>query len=47
MPQLNEEQKQAYDKTISEQEIINSIKLLTNGNTLRNDGLSADFYKFV
>ncbi len=47
MPQLNEEQKQACDKIITEQEILNSFKQLTNGKTPGTDGLSADFYKFV
>ncbi len=46
MPQLNEKQKQACDKTIIEQEILNSIKQLTNGKTPGTDGLSADFYNF-
>ncbi len=41
IPQLNEEQKQASDKTITEQEILNSIKQLTNGKTP-----GADFYNF-
>ncbi len=45
MPQLNE-QKQACDKTITEQEILNSIKQLTNAKTPGTDGLSADFYNF-
>ncbi len=46
MPQLNEEQKQACDKTIIEQEILNSIKQLKNGKTPGTDGLSADVYNF-
>ncbi len=46
MPQLNKEQKQACDKTITEPEILNSIKQLTNGNTPGTDGLSADFLNF-
>ncbi len=33
MPQLNEEHKQTCDKTITEQEILNSIKQLSNGKT--------------
>ncbi len=45
MPQLNEERKQACDTTITEQEMLNSIKQLTNGKTPGTDGLSADFYK--
>ncbi len=46
MPQLNEEHKQACDKTITEQEILNSMKQLTNGKTPGTDGLSADFYNY-
>ncbi len=36
MPQLNVEHKQACDKTITDQEILNSIKQLTNGKNTSN-----------
>ncbi len=36
IPQLNEEQKNSCDKSMTKQEILSSIKQLTNGKTPRN-----------
>ncbi len=46
MPQLNEEQKNSCNKSITKQEILSSIKQLTNGKIPETDVLSSDFYKF-
>ncbi len=46
MPKLNMEQKEFCDKTISEAEILTSIKKLCSSKTPGSDGLPADFYKF-
>jgi hypothetical protein len=46
MPRLTDEQKEACDMSITESEILKSIKALSSGKTPGSDGLPADFYKF-
>ncbi len=43
---LDEEAKALCEETITEKEILTSIKQLRNGKTPGTDGLSTDFYKF-
>ena len=46
LPEITEEQKEFCNKTISEVEILNSIKGMSNGKSPGSDGLPTDFYKF-
>ncbi len=45
MPKLYDEQKEVCDRAITEEDILKSIKNLSNGRTPRSDGLLADWYK--
>jgi hypothetical protein len=46
MPKLSVDNKMFCDKPISQQEILESLKHLSNGKSPGSDGLPADWYKF-